>query len=124
MRRSDSLAPMPLIQIRTSAPSPADPTPLLRDLSRELATRLGKPERYVMTSLQGDLVMTFGAEADPCAYVEIKSIGALDGDRPRRLSAMVSELLARHLALPPERIYIGFEDVAPRLWGWNGGTFG
>lgn len=115
---------MPLIHIQTSAPSPADPAPLLRELSRELASRLGKPERYVMTLLRADQAMSFGGDDAPCAYVEIKSIGGLDGDQPRRLSAMVSELLAAHLGLRPERIYIGFESVAGCLWGWNGGTFG
>lgn len=115
---------MPLIHIQTSAAAPADAQPLLRDLSRELAGRLGKPERYVMTLLQADQAMSFGAEAAPCAYVEIKSIGGLDGDQPRRLSAMVCELLGRHLALPAERIYVSFEDAPARLWGWNGGTFG
>lgn len=115
---------MPLIHIQTSAPAPADPTPLLREVSRELATRLGKPERYVMTLLNAALPMTFAADTSPCAYVEVKSIGGLAGDQPRRLSALLCELLERHLDLKPERVYISFEDAAAHLWGWNGGTFG
>lgn len=115
---------MPLIHIQTSAPAPAEAAPLLRELSRELATRLGKPERYVMTLLQSDVPMTFAGEAEPAAYVEVKSIGALGGDQPRRLSAALCELLERHLQVKADRIYISFEDVPAQLWGWNGGTFG
>lgn len=115
---------MPLLHIRTSAPTPADPTPLLRDLSRELAALLGKPERYVMTLLQGNLAMTFGGDGAPCAHVEVKSIGALDGDQPRRLSGELCSRLGRHLGVASDRITISFEDVPGRLWGWNGGTFG
>ncbi len=33
-------------------------------------------------------------------------------------------LIEQHLGIPADRIYIGFEDVPGRLWGWNGGTFG
>lgn len=115
---------MPLLHIQTSAPTPADPTPVLRDLSRELAALLGKPERYVMTLLQGGLAMTFGGDGTPCAYVEVKSIGALDGDQPRRLSRELCSRLSRHLGIASERIYISFEEAPGRLWGWNGGTFG
>ncbi len=115
---------MPLIHVQTSAVTPADPAPLLRELSREMASLLGKPERYVMTLLNGAVPMSFGGECTPCCYVEVKSIGRLDGDQPQRISATVCSLLERHLGLPGARIYIGFEDVPARLWGWDGGTFG
>lgn len=115
---------MPLIHIQTSAPAPDDAEPLLREVSRELASRLGKPERYVMTLLQAGLPMTFAGETAPSAYVEVKSIGGLDGDQPRRLSGDLCELLERHLGVQAERVYIQFEEAPARLWGWNGGTFG
>lgn len=115
---------MPLIQIQTSATAPADPEPLLRDLSRELASLLGKPERYVMVALNGAVPMRFGGESTPCCCVRLTSIGQLDGDQPRRISAAVCSLLERHLSVPSARIYIGFEDVPARMWGWDGDTFG
>ena len=114
---------MPLIRVHTSAAAPAEPLRLLQELSRQLASLLGKPERYVMTSLQADLTMTFAAEPAPACYVEVKSIGALDGERTRRISSVLCDLLHRELQVPPDRIYIGFEDVPPQLWGWDGRTF-
>lgn len=117
-------SPVPLISVRTSCPVPADPGPLLQQLSARLAELLGKPERYVMTLLETGVPMTFAGDPAPACYVEIKSIGALDGDRPRQISAALCELLVAQLGVGADRIYIGFEDVAARLWGWDGGTFG
>ena len=96
--------PMPLIHVQTSCAAVPEAETLLRELSAELATWLGKPERYVMTLLHTGVPMTFGGDTAPCAYVEVKSIG--------------------RLGVPADRIYIGFEDVPGRLWGWDGSTFG
>lgn len=117
---------MPLISVKTSAPAPgADAVAaLLKALSVALASLLGKPERYVMTALETEASMTFAGDSAPACYVEVKSIGALDGERTHQVSAAVSALLEQHLQVPPERTYIGFEDVPGRLWGWNGSTFG
>ena len=114
---------MPLISVRTSAAAAAGEA-LLAELSSSLAALLGKPERYVMTLLETELPMTFAGDAAPACYVEVKSIGALDGDRTRQVSQAVCALIEQHLGIPAERTYIGFEDVPGRLWGWNGGTFG
>ena len=118
------LAPMPLIHVQTNAAPAADAEALLQELSAELAALLGKPERYVMTLLHTGVPMTFGGDGAPCCYVEVKSIGGLAGDRPRTISAALAATLERGLGVPPERVYIGFEDVPGRLWGWNGSTFG
>ena len=117
---------MPLITVKTSAAlsSTDAAAALLKTMSAKLAALLGKPERYVMTLLETDVSMTFAGDAAPACYVEIKSIGALDGDRTREISAAVCALLQQHLKVPADRTYIGFEDVPPRLWGWNSGTFG
>ena len=117
---------MPLITVKTSAAlSSAEIAPaLLKAMSANLAALLGKPERYVMTLLDTDVAMTFAGDAAPACYVEVKSIGALDGDRTRELSAAVCALLQQHLKVPADRTYIGFEDVPPLLWGWNSATFG
>ena len=115
---------MPLISVRTSAAAPAAADALLAALSSGLAALLGKPERYVMTLLDTGVPMTFAGDSAPACYVEVKSIGALDGDRTRQVSRAVCALIETHLAIPADRVYIGFEDVPGRLWGWNGSTFG
>jgi phenylpyruvate tautomerase len=115
---------MPLIHVQTSNAAVPEAEALLKDLSAELATLLGKPERYVMTLLHTGVPMTFGGDTAPCCYVEVKSIGGLDGARAKAISAALCPRLASRLGVSPDRIYIGFEDVPGRLWGWDGSTFG
>ena len=115
---------MPLISVKTSAAAGDAGPALLQELSATLADLLDKPERYVMTLLEEGVPMTFSGSLEPACYVEVKSIGALDGERPRQVSEAVCALLERHLRVPADRVYIGIEDVPARLWGWNGRTFG
>jgi phenylpyruvate tautomerase len=115
---------MPLLQIKTSSPAPADRDALLLELSQQLAGWLGKPERSVMTLLEAGVAMTFAGDTAPCAYVEVKSIGGLDGDRPARITAALCDLLERRLGVGSDRMYICFSDAPAQLWGWNGSTFG
>ena len=115
---------MPLINIQASVPAVADASSLLQGLSSKLAELLGKPEKYVMTSLQCGVPMTFSGNTEPTCYVEVKSIGALDGSRTQEVSELVCSHIEQNLGIPADRTYIGFEDVPARLWGWNGSTFG
>lgn len=112
---------MPLITVRTSLPAVDDGTALLQELSATLAAQTGKPEGFVMTLLEAGLPMTFAGSSDPCAFVEIKSIGSL---RPPAMSAAFCELISARTGLPADRIYIQFEDVQAGSWGWSGRTFG
>lgn len=117
---------MPLLNIFTSAepPPPDKADALLKALSAELAALLGKPESYVMTCLVPRTRMTFGGTTAPACYVEVKSIGRITPDSTKKISAFVCTRLADAIGVPQDRIYLGFEDVAPHLWGHDGDTFG
>jgi phenylpyruvate tautomerase PptA (4-oxalocrotonate tautomerase family) len=117
---------MPLVQVFTSAPAPAADAEkkLLADLSRLLATRFGKPERWVMTCLQPGLAMTFGGAPAPAAFVAVKNIGKMTADDTDALSGELCDRLAAGLGLARDRIYIDFADAVGYQWGWNGETFG
>ena len=112
---------MPLINVRISLQEVADSAALLKELSAALAQQSGKPEAYVMTLLATAVPMTFGGSTEPCAYVEIKSIGAL---KPRAMTSAFCELIESRTGIPASRIYVAFEDVNASSWGWNGNTFG
>ena len=112
---------MPLINLRTSLPSVSDADGLLKALSCTLAQQTGKPEAYVMTLMEVGVPMTFAGSTEPSAYVEIKSIGAL---QPPAMTAAFCELISERTGIPANRIYIGFDDVKASAWGWNGNTFG
>ena len=112
---------VPLITVRTSLPSVENSEALLQALSAALAQQTGKPEAYVMTLLETAVPMTFAGSTEPCAYEEIKSIGAL---KPAAMTASFCALISSSTGLSSDRIYVAFEDVKASSWGWNGRTFG
>jgi phenylpyruvate tautomerase len=114
---------MPLLKLQTNRiPDSVDRPALLQQLSAAVADLLGKPERYVMVSLEHNPRMLFAGNDAPLAYLELKSIG-LPGERTGEFSSALSNIVGETLDIPPERVYIEFADAQRHLWGWNGGTF-
>lgn len=114
---------MPLLKIKTNKSLDTDAmNALATGASATVAGMLGKPERYVMVSVETNPAMLFGGSDAPLAYLELKSIG-LPENRTSEFSAGLAALLGEHLDLPPDRIYIEFADAPRSMWGWNGGTF-
>ncbi|HFD92244.1 MAG TPA: hypothetical protein ENJ22_03050 [Gammaproteobacteria bacterium] len=114
---------MPFLKVQTNVEIPPDTQKtLLETLSRETASQLGKPERYVMVVLEPGQTMCFAGSDAPLAYLELKSIGL-----PEALTPTLSEALCRQvgetLGIAADRIYIEFSDAPRAMWGWNGGTF-
>lgn len=61
---------MPYLRIRLNQEIPADESVhLLQRTSSKLATLLGKPERYVMTEIQGDACLMFGGSTEPALRI-------------------------------------------------------
>jgi len=116
---------VPLVQVFTNVPAPAssDEGAFLGDLSRLLAARFDKPERWVMTCLVPGLAMTFGGTSAPTAFVAVKNIGTMRPEDTERLSRELVERLEKALGIPPDRVYVQFTDAVDHMWGWNGGTF-
>jgi phenylpyruvate tautomerase len=114
---------MPFLRIQTNQP--------LRDTeARSLATRasavvaeqLGKPERYVMISVESNPAMLFAGTDAPLAYLELKSIG-LPESTTTETSRALCGMLTSATGIEPDRIYIEFSDAPRKMWGWNNGTF-
>jgi phenylpyruvate tautomerase len=120
-----SRSPMPLLNVYTSAepPDAARAEALLKDLSSALARALGKPEAYVMTNLVPRTRMTFGGTLAPACYAELKNVGTFSPADTARLSAELTDRLARGLGVEKDRIYVEFSNAEGHLWGWNGETF-
>jgi phenylpyruvate tautomerase len=116
---------VPLVQVFTNVPAPAAPAEreLLGELSRLMAVRFDKPERWVMTCLVPGVAMTFGGTPAPTAFVAVKNIGTMQPEDTARLSCEIVERLEKALGVAPDRVYIQFTDAVDYLWGWNGGTF-
>jgi len=115
---------MPLLKLETTvALSEAKQNLLLPALSKLVAEGIGKPEQYVMVTLQ-QLPMQMSGKPGDAAFVDIRSIGGLSSDVNRRLAQSVCELLKEQLGVSPDRVYLNFADVKAGNWGWNGATFG
>jgi len=114
---------MPFLRIQTNKPlEPDAATALARTASARVADILGKPERYVMVSVEHNPAMQFAGSDAPLAYLELKSIGL-----PEPITASASrtlcELVNAATGIDPERVYIEFSDVPRKMWGWNNSTF-
>ena len=113
---------MPFIQINTSSKSVVEnEDSLLKDVSKLIADLTGKPENYVMTMIQSDKRMTFAGSDEPCCFMKVKSIGALN---PSSMSRPLCELIVSKTNINIDRVYIEFIDVKASNWGFNGSTFG
>ena len=114
---------MPFLRIQTNKVLPeAEARSLAAPASALVAEQLGKPERYVMTSVESNPAMQFAGTDEPLAYLELKSIGL-----PESITAGVSEalcqLVSSETGTDTARIYIAFTDAPRKMWGWNNGTF-
>ena len=73
--------------------------------------------QYVMIVLKGSVPMAFGGTEQPAAYGELVSIGGLNPDVNKKLSAAVAEILTAKLSVPKSRFFLKFYDAkASNSW--------
>jgi len=114
---------MPFLKIQTNTELPPPRAKALAaSASALVAEQLGKPERYVMTSVEHNSAMQFAGTDAPLAYLELKSIG-LSESATADASRALCQLVAAETGVEPDRIYIEFSDTPRKMWGWNSGTF-
>jgi len=99
---------------------------LAQDFAREassFASRLlGKPEKYMMVSIQHGACLMFSQTMDPTAYIELKSIG-MPKEKCEAYSKAICDFMESTLKIAPDRIYIDFKDIDGSMFGWNKKTF-
>ncbi len=114
---------MPLLRIETNVSlDTANAEALASQASQTVAGELGKPERYVMVTVQADTPMVMAGTKEPAAFLELRSIGLPD-DKTEALSKALCPLMESAIGVAPDRVYINFADVPRSHWGWDGGTF-
>jgi phenylpyruvate tautomerase PptA (4-oxalocrotonate tautomerase family) len=116
---------MPLLRITTNQQMPTTEgrADLVRRASQHAAELLGKPERYCMVTLETGACLMFAGSDEPAALLELASLG-LPRDRTEVLSAALCDFVHEDLGVPPDRVYIHFQDVERPMWGTNRTTFG
>ncbi len=94
----------------------------MKKASALLSDILGKPEKFIMVSIESNPDMIFGGSNDPLLYTELKSIG-LPRERTKEISSEFCNFLHQETGVAIDRIYIEFSDAERSMWGWNGTTF-
>lgn len=114
---------MPYLKIQTNANiDSSSEEVLLSKASTVISEQLGKPEKYVMISIEAAQPMLFAGTRELTAYLELKSIG-LDESQTKPLSLALCQLINETLNIVSDRIYIEFADAKRSMWGWNSSTF-
>ncbi len=114
---------MPYFKIETNKQmDQAEETVILKKMSAFVAETLGKQERVVMATLDSGKNMLFGGETEPTAFATLKSIG-LVVENCTDLSKQICEFLETELGILPERVFIDFNKLDGKLFGWNKVTF-
>ncbi|KAI6675255.1 hypothetical protein NL676_003161 [Syzygium grande] len=115
---------MPCLNISTNvALDGVDTSAVLSEATSSVAKLIGKPEAYVMIVLKGSVPMAFGGTEQPAAYGELVSIGGLNADVNKKLSAAIASILESKLSIPKSRFFLKFYDTKGPFFGWNGTTF-
>jgi phenylpyruvate tautomerase PptA (4-oxalocrotonate tautomerase family) len=112
---------MPLLTVQTNCPIENKPD-VCRELSRQTAQILGKPESYVMVMVQDKQSLTFAGTDEAAAYLQLKSLG-LPESETTVFSQQLCEKIHQLLNIETGRIYIEFSSPARHLWGWDNRTF-
>ena len=82
---------MPLLQIKTNT-SIAQQEELAKAISQKAAEILGKPESYVMVTIDDQQTLIFAGTDEPAAYIELKSIN-LPESETAQISSQLCELI-------------------------------
>ncbi len=115
---------MPLIKLQlTESVEGARAEPLLKAVSHMLAVETGKPEAYVMATIERADSL-FGGTGGPAAFADVRGIGGFNRKVNTGVTKALCALLKDHLGIPPDRVYVTFSDIPAENWGWNNRTFG
>jgi phenylpyruvate tautomerase PptA (4-oxalocrotonate tautomerase family) len=115
---------MPTFILRTSSTINDQQNKTIRkDAVDILSQELGKSKEFIITLIHDSVALKFGQSEALCAYLEVKSVGTLSPEQTTAMSDRICNALQRILSIPPDRIYIEFQESSRHLWGWNGKTF-
>ncbi|KAI1731636.1 macrophage migration inhibitory factor (MIF) domain-containing protein [Ditylenchus destructor] len=112
---------MPLLSIQTNAGDNAVPAGFIEKASALVAKLVGKPESYVTVFVKTDLMASFGGTQDPCAFVELQSIGGFAN--VNAIAGPLTKFITEELNIASNRFYIRFVDLDATKFSFKGSTF-
>lgn len=116
---------MPLLKLQTSATiSDEKQQMLIAATSKLVAETIGKPEQYVMVTLETRVPIMMAGKQGDAAFADVRSIGGLSSSVNKQISQKLAAVLQEHSGIAADRVYLNFTSIAADNWGWRGGTFG
>ncbi|KAI7986717.1 hypothetical protein LOK49_LG14G01855 [Camellia lanceoleosa] len=97
-----------------------DISSILKEATSTIADLVEKTEAHVMVMLKGTVPIAIAGIEDPATYGEVVSIGGLNPDVNKKLSAAISTILEAKLSVPPTRFFLKFYDTPGSNFGWKG----
>lgn len=113
---------MPVIRVETNINLEEDiKKTFCAKLSAFASEILAKPESVMMVTIIDALTICFASSISPAAYLEIRSVG-LKPEKCGELTERLCVFIKNELDINPERTYIEYSDIDPRMFGWNNRT--
>ncbi len=115
---------MPMIRIQTNIDiEPERKANLMTNVMVAGAELLDKPESYMMVIIDDGMQIQLSGTSDPCAFLDVRSVGTITEEQVSNLSGKLSEITGNSTGIGAGRIYINFTSVPPEMWGFDGKTF-
>lgn len=113
---------MPFVHVKTNRPVSAETERALKAQIGEVIAQIpGKTEKWLMVQVEENAHLWFGGSDAPAAFADVRLFGKASSGDYDRVTAALTEVLAKQLDVAPDRIYIPYQELSH--WGWNGGNF-
>ncbi len=94
---------------------------IAKEAMKILSDVIGKPIIYCSSQVV-ESVGGFGGNVEPSAFIDIKSIGGLQG-KQKELSDKFCSLLESKASIKGDKVYLNFTEFTGGNWGYNHKTF-
>ncbi|KAG4922193.1 hypothetical protein AAZX31_18G188200 [Glycine max] len=112
---------MPVLTLSTNVSlNDLDASSILSQVISTVASIMRTPEPFVMVSLEGSTTTCFGGTEEPAAYGELVSMGALNPELNKKLSAGIACVLETKLLVPKSRFFLKFYNTEGYNCALNG----
>ncbi|XP_065182449.1 macrophage migration inhibitory factor-like [Sycon ciliatum] len=114
---------MPTVRIETNIPASTVPEGFIEELSALASKLIGKPEKWICIIICADTPMSLGGSREPCAFVNVSSIGKISPEENQKYTEGFTPLISEKLKIPADRFYLQYYCQDANDVGWNGQTF-
>ena len=119
--KSNGELKMPVLTLSTNVSlNDLDASSILSQVISTVASIMRTPEPFVMVSLEGSTTTCFGGTEEPAAYGELVSMGALNPELNKKLSAGIACVLETKLLVPKSRFFLKFYNTEGYNCALNG----